>query len=414
MISTSGQREETKEEIAREIHANFHVKQELSETQKSKKHERELNTGKWFHEKGQTKIIGSVTTLRDIAVNVAGLVDRIQSVIVLNKDNTNISDELQKVCNELQEKVINGILTTSEDLVHLLKEKASNGDSQVRHKPEAAKKEEEKAKPQISAVPEPNEEKTKEEVKTNLIGTETKSASLVEPKTLPSTSSKELVPSKKEQKTSVTTEELNSEMTASLSIVSMKYSPEELKARRAKFKRGMPVGIAIHSYIAKTLNDKKKHELPSRYVVNEAGEEIEHGLHDEWDHAFLTSMSLLRVLKKKYNYRKKNVEYKVGCRRLDLVMENPENKKLLVVDWKWSDRSEGNLADVEQVFAYVQIMETHGGENDVLCGVLFYLISNEARLVIKPSRTSKPVDACLLYTSPSPRDRQKSRMPSSA
>ena len=26
----------------------------------------------------------------------------------------------------------------------------------------------------------------------------------------------------------------------------------------------------------------------------------------------------------------------------------------------------------------------------------------------------KPVDACLLYTSPSPRDRQKSRMPSSA
>ena len=29
-------------------------------------------------------------------------------------------------------------------------------------------------------------------------------------------------------------------------------------------------------------------------------------------------------------------------------------------------------------------------------------------------RLSKPIDICLLYTSPSPRDRQKSRMPSSA
>ena len=31
-----------------------------------------------------------------------------------------------------------------------------------------------------------------------------------------------------------------------------------------------------------------------------------------------------------------------------------------------------------------------------------------------PAATSSPVSTCLLYTSPSPRDRQKSRMPSSA
>ena len=31
-----------------------------------------------------------------------------------------------------------------------------------------------------------------------------------------------------------------------------------------------------------------------------------------------------------------------------------------------------------------------------------------------PTPTGAPLKACLLYTSPSPRDRQKSRMPSSA
>ena len=32
----------------------------------------------------------------------------------------------------------------------------------------------------------------------------------------------------------------------------------------------------------------------------------------------------------------------------------------------------------------------------------------------QPQLSPKPVGSCLLYTSPSPRDRQKSRMPSSA
>ena len=39
------------------------------------------------------------------------------------------------------------------------------------------------------------------------------------------------------------------------------------------------------------------------------------------------------------------------------------------------------------------------------------------RLGVRPARNllrDLPVDPCLLYTSPSPRDRQKSRMPSSA
>ena len=33
---------------------------------------------------------------------------------------------------------------------------------------------------------------------------------------------------------------------------------------------------------------------------------------------------------------------------------------------------------------------------------------------MKPIIKAAPVETCLLYTSPSPRDRQKSRMPSSA
>src|SRR5674476_601806 len=44
----------------------------------------------------------------------------------------------------------------------------------------------------------------------------------------------------------------------------------------------------------------------------------------------------------------------------------------------------------------------------VALGIVFILLG------VAASRTSDALDACLLYTSPSPRDRQKSRMPSSA
>ena len=38
----------------------------------------------------------------------------------------------------------------------------------------------------------------------------------------------------------------------------------------------------------------------------------------------------------------------------------------------------------------------------------------DEEIEIEPPRTAEPPPPCLLYTSPSPRDRQKSRMPSSA
>ena len=43
-----------------------------------------------------------------------------------------------------------------------------------------------------------------------------------------------------------------------------------------------------------------------------------------------------------------------------------------------------------------------------------YLSENETNLMISPKIYLKVSNSCLLYTSPSPRDRQKSRMPSSA
>ena len=43
-----------------------------------------------------------------------------------------------------------------------------------------------------------------------------------------------------------------------------------------------------------------------------------------------------------------------------------------------------------------------------------YLLWRIARNLEKPPKLTEEVKICLLYTSPSPRDRQKSRMPSSA
>ena len=39
---------------------------------------------------------------------------------------------------------------------------------------------------------------------------------------------------------------------------------------------------------------------------------------------------------------------------------------------------------------------------------------NDVGFTIRPDQPDRLAGACLLYTSPSPRDRQKSRMPSSA
>ena len=47
----------------------------------------------------------------------------------------------------------------------------------------------------------------------------------------------------------------------------------------------------------------------------------------------------------------------------------------------------------------------------VFCGD-FLIFAEKKYLLIK--RKEEPVKDCLLYTSPSPRDREKSRMPSSA
>ena len=53
----------------------------------------------------------------------------------------------------------------------------------------------------------------------------------------------------------------------------------------------------------------------------------------------------------------------------------------------------------------VRVLEREAGPRDKICGEF---LSIEAR------RDLARLGLCLLYTSPSPRDRQKSRMPSSA
>ena len=53
---------------------------------------------------------------------------------------------------------------------------------------------------------------------------------------------------------------------------------------------------------------------------------------------------------------------------------------------------------------------------DIMQDVFVKAFSERARLAYDPAREYRPflMTICLLYTSPSPRDRQKSRMPSSA
>ena len=77
-----------------------------------------------------------------------------------------------------------------------------------------------------------------------------------------------------------------------------------------------------------------------------------------------------------------------------------ENKKDIIV-------SGFSNFGLKKLMPWVKSMEKVGYTGDVLCVVY----GNNPDLINAADELSK---LCLLYTSPSPRDRQKSRMPSSA
>ena len=56
----------------------------------------------------------------------------------------------------------------------------------------------------------------------------------------------------------------------------------------------------------------------------------------------------------------------------------------------------------------------HAGKDDPIYSGSFTFTSNPKIQKYDDKNTSEQESNCLLYTSPSPRDRQKSRMPSSA
>ena len=64
--------------------------------------------------------------------------------------------------------------------------------------------------------------------------------------------------------------------------------------------------------------------------------------------------------------------------------------------------------------AGVEYYETEVATHGIIYHGLGDSISEPPPLGFTPLKVSADFDACLLYTSPSPRDRQKSRMPSSA
>ena len=66
---------------------------------------------------------------------------------------------------------------------------------------------------------------------------------------------------------------------------------------------------------------------------------------------------------------------------------------------------------IRMLLAAIQTAETEGSKHEVDDAEIQKIIARE----IKKRRESADIyKTCLLYTSPSPRDRQKSRMPSSA
>ena len=82
----------------------------------------------------------------------------------------------------------------------------------------------------------------------------------------------------------------------------------------------------------------------------------------------------------------------------------------------WIDLSERELKKGLEAFAGVNVQQTSDVE---FCRQIFRVLKMDASVpvdsrVFMQKRALRKYYACLLYTSPSPRDRQKSRMPSSA
>ena len=79
-------------------------------------------------------------------------------------------------------------------------------------------------------------------------------------------------------------------------------------------------------------------------------------------------------------------------------------------------RSRARLVFLAQLFLYYILLK----EKDFMKKLIFLVVilslvfTYGCKTNEKPAEVSDNANACLLYTSPSPRDRQKSRMPSSA
>ena len=66
-------------------------------------------------------------------------------------------------------------------------------------------------------------------------------------------------------------------------------------------------------------------------------------------------------------------------------------------------------------FNYIPTIDIHHHANEQINRRIDHINNNKHAIVTKEKgRKVKENNFCLLYTSPSPRDRQKSRMPSSA
>ena len=76
---------------------------------------------------------------------------------------------------------------------------------------------------------------------------------------------------------------------------------------------------------------------------------------------------------------------------------------VIAVVWLWSVGALASIGDVEQQVGN-SVIERQGGD----------AVTSETGLDIFSMDTVKTANGCLLYTSPSPRDVEESRMPSSA